>query len=76
MMNIYLCKLKIEGVDDLRMAYALRKDNESFDSLMNRFKQDCARQGLISEIKKHEYFYPPSIMRRKKRIAAAKKRRK
>jgi len=58
------------------MAIAFRKENESFDGLLNRFKQDCAREGLISEIKKHEYFFPPSVMKRKKRAAAAKKRRK
>ncbi|MCK5848886.1 MAG: 30S ribosomal protein S21 [Caldisericia bacterium] len=55
------------------MAQAQRRDNESFDSLLNRFKQDCARSGIISDIKKHQFFYPPSVMRRK-RIASAKKR--
>ncbi|HOI24240.1 MAG TPA: 30S ribosomal protein S21 [Caldisericia bacterium] len=58
------------------MAQATRKDNESFDGLMNRFKQECAREGIISEIKKHEYFYPPSIKKRKKAANAAKKRKK
>ena len=57
------------------MAQAQRRDNESFDSLLNRFKQDCARQGIISDIKKHQFFYPPSVMRRKQ-IASAKKRRR
>ncbi len=58
------------------MAQATKKENENFDALMNRFKQECAREGIISEIKKHEYFYPPSIKKRKKAANAAKKRKK
>jgi small subunit ribosomal protein S21 len=58
------------------MADQGRKDNESFDSMLSRFKQECAREGIISEIKKHEYFFPPSVRRRKKAASSLKKRKR
>lgn len=46
---------------------------ESFDSLIAKFKQECAREGIISEIKKHEYYFPPSVKRRR-RVSKKRKR--
>jgi small subunit ribosomal protein S21 len=50
-----------------------RKENESFDTMLAKFKQECAREGIISEIKKHEYYFPPSV---KKRRRVSKKRKR
>lgn len=48
------------------MAETERRERESFDTMLARFKQDCAREGIISEIKKHEYYFPPSVKKRRR----------
>jgi small subunit ribosomal protein S21 len=49
------------------------RDGESFESALRRFKKQCERTGILSEIKKREYYEKPSV-KRKKKILAAKKR--
>jgi len=49
------------------------KDNESFEQAMKRFKKQCEKAGILSELKRREYYDKPSI-RKKKKAAAARKR--
>lgn len=49
------------------------RDGESFESALRRFKKQCERTGILSEVKKREYFEKPSV-KRKKKVLAAKKR--
>lgn len=50
--------------------------NESFDSALRRFKRQCARTGILSEIRKREHYEKPSVRRKKKAEAARKVRRR
>ena len=49
------------------------RDNEPFESAMRRFKKQCEKAGVLSELKRREYYDKPSV-RRKKKAAAARKR--
>jgi small subunit ribosomal protein S21 len=49
------------------------RDGESFESALKRFKKQCERTGILSEIKKREHYEKPSV-KRKKKVLAAKKR--
>jgi len=49
--------------------------NESLDSALRRFKKQCARTGILSEVRKREHYEKPSVRRKKKAEAARKKRR-
>ena len=40
---------------------------------IRRFKKACEKLGILSEIKKREFFEKPSVARKKKSIAARKK---
>jgi small subunit ribosomal protein S21 len=51
------------------------KDNESLDSALKRFKRSCAKAGVLSELRKKEYYQSPSVKRRKKSEAARKKKK-
>lgn len=51
------------------------KDGESIESALKRFKRDCANAGIMSEIKRREYFEKPSI-KKKKAIESAKRKQK
>ncbi len=49
------------------------RDNESFESALRRFKKQCERTGIFSEIRRKEYYEKPSVERKKKAIAARKR---
>jgi len=49
------------------------RDNEPFEVAMKRFKKQCEKAGILSELKRREYFDKPSV-RKKKKAAAARKR--
>ena len=49
------------------------KQNEPFESAMKRFKKQCEKAGVLSEIKKREHYEKPSVKRKRKAIAARKK---
>jgi len=49
--------------------------NETLDKALKRFKKQCARTGILSEIRRREHYEKPSVRRKKKAKAARKKRR-
>lgn len=56
------------------MAEIRIKDNESLDSALRRFKKQCARSGVIAEVRKREAYEKPSVKRKKKSEAARKRK--
>lgn len=55
------------------MPAVIVKEGESLESALKRFKKQCERTGILSEIKKREHYEKPSV-KRKKKIMAARKR--
>ena len=55
------------------MPAVIIREGESFESALKRFKKQCEKTGILSEIKKREHYEKPSV-KRKKKILAAKKR--
>ncbi len=49
------------------------KENEPFESALKRFKKQCEKAGILSEIKKREHYEKPSVRRKRKALAARKK---
>ncbi|MEE9523430.1 MAG: 30S ribosomal protein S21 [Thermodesulfovibrionales bacterium] len=49
------------------------RETNSFELALKRFKKQCEKAEILSEIKKREYYDKPSIKRKKKIIAARKK---
>ena len=58
----------------IRMSEIRIKDNESLDSALRRFKRQCAKAGVLSEIRKREHYEKPSVKRKKKSEAARKRK--
>ncbi len=58
----------------IKMSEVRVKENESLDSALRRFKRQCAKSGVMSEIRKREHYEKPSV-RRKKKSEAARKRK-
>ena len=58
------------------MAEIRIKDNESLDSALRQFKRQCARAGVLAEVRKREHYEKPSVKRKKKSEAARKRKYK
>ena len=56
------------------MAEIKIKDNESLDNALRRFKRQCARSGVLAELRKREHYEKPSVKRKKKSEAARKRK--
>ena len=52
------------------------REGESLEKAFKRFTKACEKSGLMSEIKKHQYFEKPSERRKRKLNAAKRKMRK
>lgn len=52
------------------------RENESLDSALRRFKRNCAKAGIMQEIRKREHYEKPSVKRKKKSEAARRKKNK
>lgn len=53
----------------------LRPD-ETFESLLKRFKRSVVKAGILQELKKREYYVKPSVKRKLKSEAARKRNKK
>lgn len=49
------------------------KENEPFENALKRFKKQCEKSGILSEIRKREHYEKPSVRRKRKLLAARKK---
>ena len=58
------------------MAEVKLKENESLDNALRRFKKQCARSGILTEVKRREHYEKPSVKRKKKSEAAIKRKYK
>lgn len=48
--------------------------DETIDQALRRFRRSCQKAGILSEIRKREYYEKPSV-KRKKKMEAAKRRK-
>src|SRR5262249_9032326 len=60
-----------EGV--LGMAWVRVRENEPIDSAIRRFKKQCAKAGILQELRKRQHYDKPSVRRKKKAVAARKR---
>ena len=50
------------------------RENESLERALRRFKRQCARSGVIAEVRQREHYEKPSVKRKKKAEAARKRK--
>ena len=48
--------------------------NETLETALKRFKKSCARDGIIAEVRKRDFYEKPSVKRKKKSEAARKRK--
>ncbi|MGV6858017.1 MAG: 30S ribosomal protein S21 [bacterium] len=49
------------------------KENEPFDVALRRFKRGCEKAGVLSEVRRREFYEKPTAMRKRKHAAAVKR---
>ena len=59
---------------EIEMSEIRLKENESLESALRRFKKQCARAGVIAEVRKREEYEKPSVKRKKESEAARKRK--
>ena len=52
------------------------KANESFDVGLRKFKRACEKAGIITEVRKREFYEKPTQEKKRKKAAAVKRERK
>ena len=58
------------------MAKVIRRKDESVEDLIKRFKKKVTNEGVLTELKRREYYLSPSEKRKEKSKQAQKKLRK
>jgi small subunit ribosomal protein S21 len=51
----------------------IAREGESFQVTLRKFKKSCEKAGLLSDIKKNNYYEKPSVERRRKEKEARRK---
>jgi small subunit ribosomal protein S21 len=49
------------------------KENEPFDVALRRFKRSCEKAGVLSEVRRREFYEKPTAVRKRKAAAAVKR---
>ena len=52
------------------------KENEPFDIALRRFKRSCEKAGVLSEVRRREFYEKPTWERKRKAAAAVKRHAK
>ena len=58
------------------MTKVIVEPDESFENALMRFKKQCEKAGLMSELRKRQHYEKPSVKRKRKTLAARKKAKK
>jgi small subunit ribosomal protein S21 len=52
------------------------KENEPFEVALRRFKRSCEKAGILSEVRRREFYEKPTQERKRKHAAAVKRHAK
>lgn len=52
------------------------RENEPFEIALRRFKRMCEKAGVLTEIRRREYYEKPTAIRKRKAAAAVKRQAK
>jgi small subunit ribosomal protein S21 len=61
---------------DFYMPSVRVRENEYFDAALRRFKRACEKAGILTEVRRREYYEKPTNERKRKKAAAVKRHAK
>ena len=66
----------IKEKEPVPMPHIRVKENEPFDIALRRFKRTCEKAGVLTEVRRREYYEKPTSIRKRKAAAAVKRHMK
>jgi len=63
-----LSRVKGDSMPSVRV-----RENEPFDVAMRRFKRACEKAGVLTDVRRREYYEKPTSVRKRKAAAAVKR---
>lgn len=64
---------RVKRRTDNRMPSVRIKENEYFDAALRRFKRACEKAGVLTELRRREFYEKPTQERKRKKAAAIKR---
>jgi len=61
---------------EVRMPSVRVRENEYFDAALRRFKRACEKAGVLTELRRREFYEKPTQERKRKKAAAVKRHMK
>lgn len=58
------------------MPHVRVKENEPFEVALRRFKRTCEKAGVLTEVRRREFYEKPTEVRKRKAAAAVKRQAK
>ncbi|ACL74087.1 30S ribosomal protein S21 [Thioalkalivibrio sulfidiphilus] len=58
------------------MPHVRVKENEPFEVALRRFKRTCEKAGVLTEVRRREFYEKPTEIRKRKAAAAVKRQAK
>ncbi|MCB2154281.1 30S ribosomal protein S21 [bacterium] len=52
------------------------EEGEPIDRALKRFKKECQKAGILSEVRRREFYEKPSVKKKRKQEAAIRKMRR
>jgi small subunit ribosomal protein S21 len=62
--------------EDTNLPSVRVRENEHFDAALRRFKRACEKAGVLTELRRREFYEKPTQERKRKRAAAVKRQLK
>lgn len=60
-------------IRDRIMPIIIIRENESFDVALRRFKRSCEKAGILSEVRRREFYEKPTTERKRAKASAIKR---
>jgi small subunit ribosomal protein S21 len=52
------------------------REGESIEEAIRRFKRECEKDGILQEIRRREFYKPPSVVKKEKLAESRRKARR
>jgi small subunit ribosomal protein S21 len=72
--GLRLCAINLRK--RFRMPSVRVRENEYFDAALRRFKRACEKAGILTELRRREFYEKPTQERKRKKAAAIKRHMK
>jgi small subunit ribosomal protein S21 len=75
-LRCYLCSTGTNGRGGHEMTSVVRRENETIEDALKRFKRELRKVGVLREARKHEHYEKPSEIKKRKKAASVRNKHK